>query len=81
MKSGSYAIKDYEPRQDRKVAAVSNSSMCRRAAWVEPSPAVTDRMTESIEGARRFVKLNRRWLTLHRRRRIRMINRIGSLSR
>ena len=78
MKSGSYAIKDYESRQDRKVAAVSNSSMCRGAAWVEPSPAVNDRRTESIEGARRFVKLSRRFMMLHQRRRIKMVNRLAS---
>ena len=32
----SCAIVVYEPRQDRKVAAVSNRPMCRRGAWPLP---------------------------------------------
>ena len=42
MKLGSYAIKESEPRQDRKVAAVRTTFMCRKVAWVELNVARTD---------------------------------------
>jgi len=32
---GSHAMERYEPRQDRKVAAVNNFSMCREVTWKE----------------------------------------------